>query len=363
MTEQGTVMHDHSDSPGDDRSQSDSLLQVEDLSVEFPIKRGVVFDRVVGVVRAVNGVSFEIKQGEVLGLVGESGCGKTTIARTVLKLLKPTGGRVRFRGRDIWDMDRPAELDFRRHVQAIFQDPYSSLNPRMSVEDIVAEPFVIHESHLGAQEIRKRVLDLLDLCGLASRLAGRYPHEMSGGQRQRVGIARALALRPEFVVCDEAVSALDVSIQAQIINLLMSLKKELGLTYLFIGHDLSVVKHLCDRVAVMYLGRIAELGQSEPLFATPLHPYTSALMDAIPIPDPKLDAQRDYQVLSGEIPSPLNPPSGCVFHPRCPIAVPTCASAVPLLAEVRPRHWAACTEVGNGRAPGVTSSPVAGVRA
>ena len=324
---------------------SPPLLQVEDLSVDFPVKGGAIFDRVVGRVRAVDRVSFEIKPGEVLGLVGESGCGKTTIARSILKLQRPTGGRIRFRDQDIWAMDKEGEIHFRRHVQAIFQDPFSSLNPRMSVRQIVGEPFVIHEPGLGRQEIHKRVADLLDLCGLPNRLAERYPHEMSGGQRQRVGIARALALRPEFIVCDEAVSALDVSIQAQIINLLVSLKSELGLTYLFIGHDLSVVKHLCDRVAVMYLGRIAELGESEALFANPLHPYTNALMDAVPIPDPAREAQHEHIVLRGEVPSALNPPSGCVFHPRCPMAVAACASSAPPLEEIQPRHWAACSEL------------------
>ncbi len=327
--------------------ESVSLLQVEDLAVEFPVKRGAIFERVVGVVKAVDRVSFDIKAGEVLGLVGESGCGKTTIAKSILKLLRPTAGRIRFRGQDIWEMDRAAELYFRRHVQAIFQDPYSSLNPRMSVMDIVGEPFVIHEPGLDRLEIQKRVRDLLDLCGLASRLAERYPHEMSGGQRQRVGIARALALRPEFVVCDEAVSALDVSIQAQIINLLMSLKSELGLTYLFIGHDLSVVKHLCDRVAVMYLGRIAELGESEPLFVRPLHPYTLALMDAVPVPDPSVKPSDAAAPIKGEPPSPLMPPSGCYFRERCPYAVSGCAEEVPSLDEFEPDRWVACLEVGS----------------
>jgi len=321
------------------------LLEVNDLKVHFPVTRGALLRRTVGQIKAVDGVSFSIAKGEVLGLVGESGCGKTTVARAILKLAKPTAGAIRFDGVDIWSLDKADELRFRRRVQAIFQDPYSSLNPRMSVREIVSEPFVIHESGLGRVEIDRRARKLLEMCGLPGRIAERYPHEMSGGQRQRVGIARALALHPDFIVCDEAVSALDVSIQAQIINLLQDLKDELGLTYLFIGHDLSVVKHLCDRVAVMYLGRIAESGASEALFAQPLHPYTVALMEAIPVPDPKIEAERAHRVLSGEIPSPLNPPSGCVFHPRCPIAVALCGRAKPVLAETRREHWVACGEV------------------
>ncbi len=327
-----------------DTDPSDTLLQVTDLAVEFPVTRGALFKRTVGVLKAVAGVSFDIRRGEVLGLVGESGCGKTTIAKSILKLVRPTRGRIRFRGQDIWAMDRGAEFEFRRHVQAIFQDPYSSLNPRMTVRQIIGEPYVIHEPSMGSDEIRKQVKELLDLCGLPDRIAERYPHEMSGGQRQRVGIARALALRPEFIVCDEAVSALDVSIQAQIINLLGTLKSELGLTYLFISHDLGVVKHLCDRVAVMYLGRIAELAGSEPLFAKPLHPYTSALMDAVPVPDPRQHAGQATRPLAGEPPSPLAPPSGCSFRERCPKAVTACGLEVPPLDQLEPRHWVACPE-------------------
>ncbi len=321
------------------------LLKVDDLAVEFPVTRDALFKRNVGVLKAVAGVSFEIKPGEVLGLVGESGCGKTTIAKSILKLLRPTRGQISFRGQDIWAMDRASEFEFRRHVQAIFQDPYSSLNPRMTVRQIVGEPYVIHEPGMDSNQIRKRVHDLLDLCGLPGRIAERYPHEMSGGQRQRIGIARALALHPEFIVCDEAVSALDVSIQAQIINLLATLKSELGLTYLFISHDLGVVKHLCDRVAVMYLGRIAELAGSEPLFARPMHPYTNALMEAVPVPDPKLHAGQSSAPLAGEPPSPVSPPSGCSFRERCPHAVAACGQAVPQLDQLEPAHWVACTEV------------------
>ncbi len=325
------------------------ILEVRDLKVHFPVTKGAVLRRTIGHVKAVDGVSFSIAKGEVLGLVGESGCGKTTIARTILKLVEPSAGQILFDNQDLWTMDKAEELGYRRRVQAIFQDPYSSLNPRMSVREIVGEPYLIHESGLGRPEIDKRVRRLLEMCGLPGRMAERYPHEMSGGQRQRVGIARALALNPDLIVCDEAVSALDVSIQAQIINLLQDLKNDLGLTYLFIGHDLSVIKHLCDRVAVMYLGKVAETGDSEILFDEPLHPYTVALMEAIPVPDPETEAARAHQVLAGEIPSPLNPPSGCVFHTRCPFTVPLCRENVPQLEEIRPRHWAACSEVASGR--------------
>ena len=341
---------------------ADALLEVRDLKVHFPVTRGALLQRVVGQVKAVDGVSFTVRPGEVLGLVGESGCGKTTVARSILKLVAPTSGQILFDGTDIWAMSKAEEAGLRRRMQAIFQDPYSSLNPRMKIREIVGEPFVIHESSIGRQEIDRRVRDLLDLCGLPGRIADRYPHEMSGGQRQRVGIARALALKPDLIVCDEAVSALDVSIQAQIINLLVDLKDELGLTYVFIGHDLSVVKHICDRVAVMYLGRIAEFAGSDTLFGQPLHPYTRALLDAVPVPDPVVEASSEHQVLSGEIPSPLNPPSGCVFHPRCPIAVESCRTDVPPLQEERVGHLAACSQIRfdapTASPPSVHSSPM-----
>jgi len=277
--------------------------------------------------------------------VGESGCGKTTVARSILKLVRPTGGTIRFDGADIWAQSRAGNKTYRRRVQAVFQDPFSSLNPRMTVGEIVAEPYVIHRPEMTAAQRREQVAELLRLCGLSPRFAERYPHEMSGGQRQRVGIARALALRPDFIVCDEAVSALDVSIQAQIINLLAELRARFQLTYLFIGHDLSVVRHLCDRVAVMYLGRVVEEAESEALFAAPRHPYTQALMSAIPVPDPEVEAARPHEVLRGEVPSPVNPPSGCVFHPRCPLAVDRCRRQAPALREVAPGHRVACTEV------------------
>ena len=320
------------------------LLEVQDLTKHFPVTRGIVFRRAVGQVKAVDGVSFSIEKGEALGLVGKSGCGKSTIARCLLKLLAPTSGQVRFDGADLESLDRQATTRFRRRVQAIFQDPYSSLNPRMKVREIVGEPLYVHGIEKGAG-LARRVDRLLEQCGLPRRLAERYPHEMSGGQRQRVGIARALALAPELVVCDEPVSALDVSIQAQIINLLDDLRTEFGLTYLFIGHDLSVVRHLCDRVAVMYLGKLVEIAASDELFDHPCHPYTRALLSAVPLPDPAAEEAREHQVLPGEVPSPLNPPPGCVFHPRCSLAEPACRERVPDLLELRPDHWVACPVV------------------
>lgn len=325
---------------------SEALVEVRDLKKHFPVTRGLVFRRTVGKVKAVDGVSFTIARGEALGLVGESGCGKTTIARCILKLLAPTDGSIVFDGADIEQLDRDSTLRFRRRVQAIFQDPYSSLNPRMKVREIVGEPLYVHGVLPDRAAIDRRVAELLDHCGLARRIADRYPHEMSGGQRQRVGIARALALQPDFIVCDEAVSALDVSIQAQIINLLRDLREEFGLTYLFIGHDLSVVRHLCDRVAVMYLGKLVELAESDAMFDEPLHPYTRALLSAVPVPDPAAEQRREHQILPGEVPSPLDPPPGCVFHPRCRLAVATCRQEVPDLIELRPRHWVACPIVG-----------------
>jgi oligopeptide transport system ATP-binding protein len=320
------------------------LVEVQDLTKHFPVTKGIVFRRTVGQVKAVDGVSFSIEKGEALGLVGESGCGKSTIARCLLKLLAPTSGRVRFDGADLESLHRQAITRFRRRVQAIFQDPYSSLNPRMKVREIVGEPLYVHGVERGAG-LAGRVDRLLERCGLPRRLADRFPHEMSGGQRQRVGIARALALEPELVVCDEPVSALDVSIQAQIINLLDDLRTELGLTYLFIGHDLSVVRHLCDRVAVMYLGKLVEIAASDELFDHPCHPYTRALLSAVPLPDPAAEQAREHQVLPGEVPSPLNPPPGCVFHPRCSLTEPACRERVPELLELRPDHWVACPVV------------------
>jgi len=323
-------------------SASDPLLAVRDLHVSFPIRKGF-FQRTVGAVQAVNGVSFSVPRGGSFGLVGESGCGKTTVARAVLQLVEPTSGSVLFDGEDVGKMDAVALNRFRGRVQAVFQDPFSSLNPRMNTGRILSEPLRVHKL-LPEREVKAEVARLLDICGLPSRFADLYPHEMSGGQRQRVGIARALAMKPELIVCDEAVSALDVSIQAQIINLLEDLQKELNLTYLFIGHDLSVVRHICDQVAVMYLGRIAETAPSDPLFAKPRHPYTQALIDAVPNPDPDYEAGRHIAPLEGEVPSPANPPSGCFFHPRCPLATARCGQDVPPLDPVEPDHFAACWE-------------------
>ncbi|MCZ6522998.1 MAG: ABC transporter ATP-binding protein [Alphaproteobacteria bacterium] len=321
------------------------LVEVDGLKKYFPVTEGVVFQTTVAQVKAVDGVSFHIAKGETLGLVGESGCGKTTTGRCILMLDRPTAGEIRFDGVNLAQLDDRALIPYRRKIQVIFQDPYSSLNPRMKVGDIVGEPMYVHAIEPNAADRDRRVAELLSLCGLSTRMADRYPHEMSGGQRQRVGIARALSMRPEFIVCDEAVSALDVSIQAQVINLLEDLREELDLTYLFIAHDLSVVRHLCQRVAVMYLGKLVELAECDELFDNPMHPYTRALLQAVPIPDPTVEAARDHQVIQGEVPSPMNPPSGCVFHPRCALAVAGCSTAVPELREVTPGHWVACTEV------------------
>ena len=320
---------------------TDVLLEVRNLVTHFTIGGGLFGGRA-GVVRAVDGVSFSIRRGETLGLVGESGCGKTTTGRSILQLERPTSGQVIFEGRDLTALDETALRSVRRRMQVIFQDPYASLNPRMTVGQILAEPLAVHHIITSATGRRARVRDLLTRVGLLPQHADRYPHQMSGGQRQRVGIARALAVEPSLIVCDEPVSALDVSIQAQIINLLEDLQAELGLTYLFIAHDLAVVRHISDRVAVMYLGKIVEIADRREVYENPLHPYTNALLAAVPIPDPVLEERRARTVLSGEVPSPLNPPSGCVFHPRCPIAVERCRGEVPPLREITPGHWAAC---------------------
>ena len=320
------------------------LLDVRGLTMHFPITEGIVLSRKVGDVKAVDGVDFTIGRGETLGLVGESGCGKTTTGRCILRLERPTAGQVLYDGRDVARMERGELTALRRRMQVIFQDPYSSLNPRMKVGDIIGEPIKVHGVEPDARRRHAKVRDLLAVCGLDPKFADRYPHEMSGGQRQRVGIARALALDPEFIVCDEAVSALDVSIQAQVVNLLEDLRERFGLTYLFIAHDLSVVRHLCQRVAPRAQPGPPLLAPRAPLFDNPLHPYTQALLSAVPIPDPRIEAARAFRVTKGEVPSPINPPSGCVFHPRCPMAVAGCSQSRPVLRELRPGHWVACSE-------------------
>ncbi|MBM10099.1 MAG: peptide ABC transporter substrate-binding protein [Magnetovibrio sp.] len=321
------------------------LIDVRGLKMHFPVTEGVLIPRVVASVKAVDGLSFQIMKGETLGLVGESGCGKTTTGRCILQLENPTSGEIMFHGQDINGLDDKAMIDVRKKIQVIFQDPFSSLNPRMKIGEIITEPMKVHNIFPDEDARQKRAVDLLTTCGLKANFYDRYPHEMSGGQRQRVGIARALAMNPEFIICDEAVSALDVSIQAQVINLLEDLRDEFGLTYLFISHDLSVVRHICHRVAVMYLGHMVELADCDELFDNPIHPYSQALLEAVPIPDPDLENSREHKIIKGEIPSPISPPSGCVFHPRCPKAVAKCSNQFPELREVRPGHWVACTEV------------------
>ncbi len=316
------------------------LLQIQNLHVRFPVRAGLL-QRTVAEVKAVNGVSFVVNKGEAFGIVGESGCGKTTIARAVLRLVDATEGSILYNGDDVTAVKGQQLATFRKKVQAIFQDPFSSLNPRKTTKDIIGEPLRVHRL-VNGNDVNNRIKDLLELCELPARFAELYPHEMSGGQRQRVGIARALAMEPEMIVCDEAVSALDVSIQAQIINLLERLRKELSLTYIFIGHDLSVVRHLCNRVAVMYLGRVMETAGADSIFKNPGHPYTSALLDAVPNPDPEDEAGRHIEPLQGEVPSPSNPPQGCVFHTRCPQVMDKCCQSVPPLENINPNHAAAC---------------------
>ena len=321
-------------------ANNDVLLRVEDLMMHFPIYRGV-FQRQVGAVRAVDGVSFDVMRGETLGLVGESGCGKSTTGRAILQLYKPTGGDVHFEGKDLVKLKGEEMRQMRRKMQMIFQDPYASLNPRMTVGQLVGEPLVVHNVATGA-EISERVAHLLELVNLNPAFATRYPHEFSGGQRQRIGVARALALQPSFIICDEPISALDVSIQAHVVNLLEELQEQFNLTYLFIAHDLSMVRHISKRVAVMYLGVIVELADRDDLYKEPLHPYTQALLSAVPIPDPLADAKRQRTILEGDVPSPVNPPSGCRFRTRCPIAEPRCAESRPEFREVKPGHFVAC---------------------
>ena len=317
------------------------LLDVRGLQMHFPVNKGVIFQSRVGEIKAVDGVSFQIIRGETLGLVGESGCGKTTIGRCILQLLKPTGGEVRFRGEDLTQLSGKEMRALRKELQVIFQDPYGSLNPRMTVGAIVEEPLIIHK--IGDRDERKnRVQELFEVVGLNPNMMDRYPYEFSGGQRQRIGIARALAVNPTFIVCDEPVSALDVSIQAQVINLLRSLQERFDLTYLFIAHDLSVVRHISDRVAVMYLGKIVEITGRDELYQDPKHPYTRALLSAVPIPDPVVEASRERIILTGDVPSPIDPPKGCSFHPRCPFAMDVCREITPLLKRTSQGHSVAC---------------------
>jgi len=319
---------------------SNDLMIVQDLKKYFPVRSGLM-QRVTAHVKAVDGVSFTIQSGECLGMVGESGCGKTTVGRTILRLVEPTAGSVVFDGQDIAKADAKTLKAMRRNMQIIFQDPYSSLDPRVPIGESISEGLLIH----GMKDSRQRnaiVVDMLRKVGMEEYHSRRYPHEFSGGQRQRIGIARALALRPKFIVCDEPVSALDVSIQSQVLNILRDLQHEFGLTYLFIAHNLSVVEHISDRVAVMYLGKMVELTDREELFRDPRHPYTQALMSAIPIPDPKVKGKRARIVLKGDVPSPLNPPPGCRFHTRCPIAQDVCSKQEPEFRELKPGHWAAC---------------------
>ena len=321
-------------------AQREVILQVENLKKYFPIRRGV-FQRHVGDVKAVDGVSFDVYRGETLGLVGESGCGKTTTGRTIIRLYEPTGGHVHFQGADLATVRGAPLRQMRRKMQMVFQDPYASLSPRMSVLGIVGEPMEVHRVASG-KEKKDRVAELLELVGLDPAFMNRYPHEFSGGQRQRIGLARSLALNPDLIICDEPISALDVSIQAQVVNLLEDLQAKLGLTYIFIAHDLSMVRHISNRVAVMYLGKIAELTDRDTLYSNPLHPYTQALLSAVPVPDPFIEEKRQRIILEGDLPSPANPPQGCNFNTRCPVAIDTCFEVEPEFIEVAPGHSCAC---------------------
>jgi len=322
-------------------SEREKLLRIKDLVMHFPIKEGIIFKKEIGAVHAVDGVSFDIYKGETLGLVGESGCGKSTTGRAIMRIFKPTSGQVIFDGINLVDLPAEEMRKTRKHLQMIFQDPYASLNPRMTVRGMIGEAMVIHK--VGTRnEIRDRVTDLLEKVGLNPAFSNRYPHEFSGGQRQRIGIARALALDPKLIVCDEPISALDVSIQAQVVNLLEDLQEELGLTYLFIAHDLSMVHHIADRVAVMYLGVIVEIADCSDLWDNPLHPYTLALMSAVPIPNPRLEEKRKRIILEGDVPSPAHPPSGCRFRTRCSLAQSICSEEKPEMREITSEHFVAC---------------------
>ena len=325
--------------------EQEILVEVKNLKMYFPVTSGIIIQRKVADIKAVDDVSFFIRRGETLGLVGESGCGKTTTGRCILQLYRPTAGEVLFEGHDLTKMSNSAVRKFRRRMQMIFQDPYSSLNRRQTCGSIVGEPLIVHKLTKSKSEYRDQVAELLAVVGLSPYMANRFPHEFSGGQRQRIGVARALAVRPSLIVCDEPVSALDVSIQAQVINLLEELQEQFNLTYLFIAHDLSVVRHISDRIAVMYLGHVVEVADRTELYENPLHPYTKALLSAVPIPDPVIEAERERIILTGDVPSPLNPPAGCVFHTRCPIAIEECSQGVPELRNVGNEHWVACIRV------------------
>ena len=331
---------------GSVETASDILINVRDLKMYFPVTAGLLIQRKIADVKAVDGVSFYVKKGETLGLVGESGCGKSTTGRAILQLYKPTAGSVVFNGQELTTLGAGELRRMRRKMQMIFQDPYASLNPRMSVGSIIGEPLQIHGLAKGSRARKERIQDLMRVVGLNPYYANRYPHEFSGGQRQRIGIARALAVEPDFIVADEPVSALDVSIQAQIINLMEDLQNQFGLTYLFIAHDLSVVRHISDRVGVMYLGKMMEMTDRNELYENPLHPYTKALLTAVPVPDPAVERQRERIILTGDVPSPLRPPPGCVFHTRCPIAIEECRQVIPEWRDVGGGHWVACHRVG-----------------
>jgi len=338
----------------------ETLLEVNDLMMHFPLTRGIILQRKVGAVQAVDGVSFSVKKGETLGLVGESGCGKSTTGRAILQLYKPTSGEVNFLGKDLTKLDAGEMRKMRRHLQMIFQDPYASLNPRMTVGSIISEPMQIHNL-VDRSHRNQRVQELLETVGLNPYFANRYPHEFSGGQRQRIGVARALAANPAFIVADEPVSALDVSIQAQIVNLLEDLQEQFNLTYLFIAHDLSVVKHISDRVAVMYLGKIVELASRDTIYEEPLHPYTKALLSAVPIPDPVIEKKRERIILTGDVPSPINPPSGCHFHTRCQYAIKgVCDVEEPLFEDKGNNHFVAC-HLYTAESPNAEIKPTASV--
>ncbi|UCH48789.1 MAG: ATP-binding cassette domain-containing protein [Betaproteobacteria bacterium] len=323
-------------------AEPEKLVSVSNLSVHFPIHASGVVKRQIGVVKAVDGVTFDVFKGETLGMVGESGCGKSTTGLATLRLIEATGGSIHFEGRDISKLSRGKLRPIRQRMQMVYQDPYSSLNPRMKVRDIIGEPLTVHHLAGSKAEYRQRTDELLEIVGLHSYMGDRYPHEFSGGQRQRIGIARALAVNPSFIICDEPVSALDVSIQAQIINLMEDLQQEFGLSYLFVAHDLAVVQHISTRVAVMYLGKIVEIASRRDLYRNPSHPYTQALLEAVPVANPALEAERAHRIIEGEVPSPINPPSGCSFHPRCPMARAECKTVTPELKEIDSGHSVAC---------------------